>query len=345
MDAEANEKTVHVVKPRRPSPAPGIVLLLLGTLFVVFMYTFLHEGGHALVGIASGSTITAFSVSFLDLSAHVAMTGDLTPAQTIATNLAGVSMPLLVWLVFMLAAPRRGNLAVEDVKVVGSLVVLSSLLAWTVLPLLFWSGRAPGSDDVINFLNNSAIHPLWVGTAALLVYLAGWRLFVARIDGLRREIDLFRQPGGDTTTPAVRKTVFGVAGVWALCGLVAFGANGYRFDAPRADPFLPPPGYTLAKTVDLSRGGYEQAAMLTFTLDKPAVVGIFLLVEDVDSDYLEVRLTGPARYDRLIVHAEGYTARRDSPRLEDSLQPGQYELILTSRPSPGRVSIYVKGTP
>ena len=182
-----------MIQPRL-SQLLKIFLLLFITLFVFFLYTFLHESGHALIGVLSGGTITSFSVNFFDLSAHVGMTGQFTPAQAVANNLAGVSLPLLVWLGFMLVVPKRANFALESIKVVGSAMFLSSLLAWIILPLIFWAGQAP-RDDVINFLSNSRIHPLWVTIVALLAYISGWLLFAKKIGGLRYEIDLFLKAG------------------------------------------------------------------------------------------------------------------------------------------------------
>ena len=141
------------------APAPQLqkaALLLVMTLCVVFIYTFLHESGHALVGVLSGAEITTFSLGLWDLNPHVSLTGALTPTQRIVNNVAGVGLPLLVWLVWMLATPRRANLALQAVKLLSALVVLNTLLAWIVIPVLFWAGRAP-SDDVTQFLTNSGV--------------------------------------------------------------------------------------------------------------------------------------------------------------------------------------------
>ena len=328
----------------QPSQLQKVFLFLFVMLFAVFIYTFLHEGGHALVGILSGGMITAFSVNFLDLSAHVAMMGTLTPVQTVINNLAGAGLPLLVWLIFMLVAPKRANLAIESMKVIGSLIFLNTLLAWIVLPVLILAGQAP-SDDVTHFIINTGIYPLWVTIVALLLYIGGWLFFRSRIEGLRPEFERFRKVDQPVVTPEVRKTALGTLGVFVLCGLIAFSANGFKLVAPREDPFMPPPGYSLVKTIELSQAVYTQAVVHAFTLEKPAEAGVYLLIQDVISEYLDVKLTGSHAYDRLIVHAEGYTAHRDNPHVEESLQPGRYQLILTSKPSPGTLSIYTKGIP
>lgn len=45
------------------------------------------------------------------------------------------------------------------------------------------------------------------------------------------------------------------------------------------------------------------------------------------------------------IRAEGYTAHKDNPYREDNLLPGQYHFILTSKPSPGVLSILARGIP
>src|SRR6185369_16869958 len=97
--------------------ATGVVLLL--TLFVLVTYTFLHEGGHAIVGLLMGGTITAFNLNFLNLSAHVGIEGDLTTFQNCVISLAGVSFPLLIWAAFLSLAPRRSNLVIDSVKLIS----------------------------------------------------------------------------------------------------------------------------------------------------------------------------------------------------------------------------------
>ncbi len=52
-----------------------ILVILFVTLFVFFLYTFLHEAGHVLAGWLFGQSLTEFDASFWDLSAHVGLTG------------------------------------------------------------------------------------------------------------------------------------------------------------------------------------------------------------------------------------------------------------------------------
>lgn len=314
-------------------------------VFVAFMYTFLHEGGHALIGLLSGGTITAFNVNFLSLDAHVEMLADFTTAQRIANNLAGASLPLLIWLGFMALVSKRANVALEVIKVLSSVIVLSTLLAWMVLPMLYWAGQTP-SDDVINFLNNSGVHPLWVTGTAFLIFCAGWVLFWKKIDGLRRELDLFRNPEESALVPSVYRTALAMLSVFVFCGLLAFSANGFRFTAPRMDPFQLPQGYLLVSKISLSKTQDQAQSMVcSFSLTKAGMVGVYLLIENIQSEYFDVKLTGPGSYKHSLIHAEGYTAGKDAPRMESNLEPGQYTCVLNSRRSAGTLSIFTNIAP
>lgn len=320
-----------------------IFLLLFVGLFIVFIYTFLHESGHALVGLLSGGRITSFSVNFINLSAHVTVDGNLTPAQTIVMNLAGIFLPLLVWLVFILAVPKKANFALELVKFLGSIGFLGSLLPWIIFPLLFLAGKAPG-DDSTSFLRNSGVHPLWVSMAALLIFIGVWTLFRLKSNG---PITLFRQTDQESIAPGARKTIVILNGIFVLCGLLAFGFNGFKLSASRPAPVKPPQGYILVKTIDLSGVEYSGEAVHAFNLDKPKKVGIYLFVQEIDYDYFEVKLTGPNQYSFTIIRLEG--SDRKTPHkvytasMEENLQLGQYRLLLTNRRSSGLLFIYTRG--
>lgn len=325
----------------RTTQMTKILVWLAVTLFTVFLYTFLHESGHALVGILSGGQITAFSVNFWQLSAHVGMDASLTPGQMLINNLAGVGLPLMVLFAFLLGASRRTNLVIVYLKIIGSLIFLSTLFAWILLPVLTLFGISP-SDDVTNFIRNSGIYPLWVTAAALLILVCGGLLAVNRLGGANEAIQILRSTDLDYSSSGTRISLLGMAGIFIICVLAAFGLNGFQFSNSF---YQPPAGYRLLQTINLSESAHDQSIICDFTLTQPTQIGIHLLIEKVDSDYLEVRLTGEAEYDNLIVHAEGYTAEKDTPRMETTLQPGHYTCLLTSRLSPGTLSLYIKGLP
>ena len=89
-----------------------ILLCSFVILFVLFIYTFLHEAGHAIVGFAFGQSLMEFDISFWDFSAHVGIAGgQLTQSQLAIRSAAGAILPLLTWLVFMAYRRSRSSSA------------------------------------------------------------------------------------------------------------------------------------------------------------------------------------------------------------------------------------------
>lgn len=317
-----------------------VLLVLFITLFVVLTYTFLHEGGHALVAIFSGKQLTAFS--FIDFNAHVSLDGNLMPSQAILYYLAGVSLPLLVWLVFILLTPKQSFLTVESLKLVASGTVLSTLLAWIVLPVLFLYGKAPLADDVTNFLRNSGMPPLLVSGLALVLFIGGLVLLFRRITDLRSELVYFRRPDQQLVSQAVWKASGILATLLLLYAGVGFVANGFRLSAPNRPPsYLPPSGYTLVKTINLSEKEYAEETIYTIDVEKTSTVGIYLLIQNINSPYFEVVVSHPGAYQKQLIHAEGYTATQDTPHMEERFLAGKYQIILTSKISPGMLLVYL----
>lgn len=330
---------MNIVQTRK-TQYQKVFFVLFITLFVVLTYTFLHEGGHALVGIFSGKRLTAFS--FIDLNAHISLDGNLTPSQRILFNLAGVSLPLLAWLVFILLTPRRSLLTLESLKIIASAMFLSTLLTWIVLPVLFLYGKAPLSDDVTNFLRISSLPPLLVSGLAFVLFFSGLVLLSRRIPDLRTELAYFRRPDQELFTPAVWKASGILAALLLVYAGVGFAANGFRLSAPaRAPGYLPPSGYALVKTIDLSEKEYAGEEIYSVNIQKTSTVGVYLLIQNINTPYFEVILSNPGGYKKLLIHAEGYTATQDNPHMEEQLQAGKYQIILTSKISPGKLLVYL----
>ncbi len=174
-----------------------VAILLLILLATMLLYTTLHEAGHALVGLAFGGKITDFNVNFFNLSAHVGIDGQFTLPQSAAINVAGASLPLLVWFLVMLLLPKRIGLTLQWTKIVSAMGFLNTLLAWIILPFLFLSNSAPPADDVTHFIENSGFPPLAVAVVALAVYVTGWVVFALRIGDLRtafKQLDTASSP-------------------------------------------------------------------------------------------------------------------------------------------------------
>ena len=322
-----------------------VFLYLFAALFMIVLYVILHEGGHALVILFSGASLTDFSISLLDIGAHVSYSGELTPIQTVLMNIAGVGLPFLLWLVFMLLVPRRANRVVELFKAASSLAVLNVFLVWIVFPFLYMQGIAP-SDDATNFLQNSGLPPLLVAAGALGIYVCGWFFFRSKTLGFRAEVAYLRQPVEDQLSQSERRSLTIMGVVMAAALLTAFAANGFRFTtAQREFRSEPPAGYTLLRIVQLDQQAYESEVLASFTLTESRTIGFFLRVTNINTPYLDVRLIYPDGTYQTIIHGEAYTANLDTPHFSGKLLPGAYRLELTNQLSPGQVEIFTVGLP
>jgi hypothetical protein len=329
------------MKSKTSSTLLSITLVLFVALFVFFLYTFLHEGGHALTGFLFGQSLTEFDVSFWDLSAHVGMVGGaLTESQLAVQAAAGAGLPLLVWAIFISLVPRKANFTLETLKLLSSMAVVNTLLAWIVLPVFFWLGKAP-SDDVTNVLLHSQMPPFLLTFIAFLLYMGGWILFLSKIDGLRNEFLLFSTMDRETLLVGTRATIPVLTAIMA-CGIAfAFMLNGSA-DKNVLNKFSPPQGFSPVAHIDFSKQAYSTVTLAEFTLDEARYVGIFTVIENINTTYFDLSLVGSDGFSSIIMHGEGYTAAQDGGLWEQTLPAGTYQLVLTSHQSPGTASVYWK---
>jgi hypothetical protein len=328
-------------KTRTPSSLILITLILFVALFVFFTYTFLHEGGHALTGALFGQSLTEFDVSFWDLSAYVGMVGgELTRTQLAVRAVAGAGLPLIVWTVFISLVPRRSNFTLEALKLISSMAVVNTLLAWIVLPILFFLEKAP-PDDVTNFLRYNQMPPLLLTFIVSILYAGGWVLFLSKINGLRNELLLFSITDRERLSAGAQKTISILASLMVICVVTAFALNGLA-GRNSFNTFSPPQDFTPIAQLDLSKQPYPSVTLAQFTLDEPTYVGVFIVVRETNTTYFDLSVTGADGYSSVVLHGEGYNSFQDGGLWEENLPAGTYQVVLTSHQSPGTVSVYIK---
>jgi hypothetical protein len=310
-------------------------------LFVFFLYAFLHEAGHAIIGLLLGQALTEFNVSFWNFGAHVGMAGDeLTQTQLAIRSAAGATLPLLIWVIFLSLVPRKTNFFLETLKLISSMAVVNTLLAWIVLPVFFINGKAP-SDDVTNFLRYSQMPPLLLIFTAIILYLGGWIFFLSKIDGLRNEFMLFRTANLEMVIAEARTTISVMASVMiiALVLVVALNTSASRNSLNK---FSPPQDFEPVAKIDLSARAYSAETLTEFSLENSTYVGVFIAVQNINTTYFDLSVTGPNEFHSVVLHGEGYNAFQDGGLWEKNLSAGTYQLVLTSHQNPGLVSVYLK---
>ena len=310
-------------------------------MFVFFIYTFLHESGHALTGALFGQSLTEFDVSFWDLSAHVGMVGGaLTESQLAVQAVAGAGIPLIVWAVFISLVSRKASFILEALKFISSMAVVNTLLVWIVLPILFMIQSAP-PDDVTNFLRHSQMPPMLLTITASVLYTGGWILFLSKIDGLLNELLLFSITERNQLTAGIWKTIPAMVSILTLCVISAFALN-TSADKHLIDSFSPPKDFVPVAQLDLSKQAYPSETLTQFTLDESTIVGVFIIVKEINTTYFDLSVTGADGYSSIVLHGEGYNAFQDGGLWEENLPAGTYQLVLTSHQSPGTASVYIK---
>ena len=156
------------------------VLLFIFAWF--FVYAFLHEAGHAIVGIAYGGTIENFV--FWNLNAHVSIVGANYGEHGRALMLAaGVLFPRVIFVIVI-------GLYSSKIKFPGYhlcyftavlSLVAGAFWAWVVLPIRSLFTILP-PEDALNFLDTTGFHPILV--ALMFFILIGAFVFFAHSRGI-----------------------------------------------------------------------------------------------------------------------------------------------------------------
>ncbi len=145
-----------------------ILSLFISLILVIPIYILLHEGGHSLIAVLCGAKITKFSI----LGAYMSYEGgSFTPITLSLSNAAGMLLPVLTAVVYMLT--YRNQAASILYRIFSFLFVLvptGSILAWVLVPVLYLAGWAPPNDDVTKFINHSGLSPWMVLFAAIILF-------------------------------------------------------------------------------------------------------------------------------------------------------------------------------
>jgi hypothetical protein len=331
-----------------PATDRKTTFLLAGLIFFLFLlslllYTFVHEGGHALVGMALGGRLTAFDVNFFDLGAHAGIDGSFTPAQNALIAAAGVSLPVLLAVLFVLATPKKANTVLEGFRLFVFLGASSALLAWVAIPWLVQAGQTV-ADDSAGFMGYTHFPAALVSGAALVIFLAAWAVFLALTGGIKGLVARYRALPDDLNLPSTRRTFAGLAALGVLLGLVSIAV-------PRLlpDPLTTAPdGYQLQAAVDLSARALADESVYHLKLDQPASLSLFVALKDVKGAPVKVYLVGPDGYNETFLGVENppFDAGRATvnPRAL-RLGPGEYDLRITFQQCSGKVSVYSRVYP
>lgn len=313
----------------------GLALLSAATYLTI--YTTLHEAGHAITGLWFGQELSGFNIRFWDLSAHVSLSGALSPAQSAVQSAAGAVVPTLVWAIFMGLTSRRVNLQLHLFRLIASFGILGSLTVWVLLPLFRLSGGTFAGDDVTRFLQTSGIPPLVLSLISGALLLAGLGLLIRRAGGIKEQaarLDQLRQAGFSTADKRTLTALISIAAILLLGSLAADRSA-------KSASTRPPEGFQLAAEVQLDQGGFEEQILASFTLTGEESVSLYYVVNDLDTEYLDLQLIGANGIAVGLVHGEGWQANHASGEKEARLPAGDYRIVLTADHSPGTLQVFI----
>ena len=157
-----------------------VLYVFASALLSIIIYIILHEGGHMIVMLSAGATITDFSI----LTAHVSgVGGNYTNASDLWLHANGALLPVIVSFVYMLFYKKEGRSMFYHIfSYMFCLIPVGSLFAWVIIPFVYMQGNAPAGDDVTKFLYNFThdYHALLVSAVAVLIIAVGIILMIKK---------------------------------------------------------------------------------------------------------------------------------------------------------------------
>lgn len=146
----------------------------------IVLYIFLHELGHFLVAVACGAKNAKISI----MSARmISDGGNYNQITGSLFNLAGMLLPVLICFIStMFYNQKINNIFYKYFSLMFSVMTISSIIAWVIIPLISIFSTPPKGDDVTNFINTSQLNPLIVILVA--IFLITIMVLTASIKGI-----------------------------------------------------------------------------------------------------------------------------------------------------------------
>ena len=145
-----------------------IICVLIFAPLYLFIYTFFHEGGHAVVALIYGAEIDVFA---LGLNARVVHNGaEFSAFGDALHHIAGMLLPTVVG--FALVALYRSKVKFTGYHLcyfITCMGLIGSMSAWVAIPVISLFAAPPPGDDVTKFLESTGIYPLIVSAGVLFV--------------------------------------------------------------------------------------------------------------------------------------------------------------------------------
>ena len=210
------------------------ISILLFVPIWFFVYAFLHEAGHALVGIAYGGTIERFV--FWNFNPHVVIVGaNYSQIGKPLMNVAGILLPILISVIAISFYNLKIKFAGYHLCCFTAILslVLGAFAGWVIIPIRSLFTLSVMHEDMVRFSYNAGFHPVLVSLMGL--FLIGAFTFFAHKKGiLAGAWSALNSLNGKEVTVKTAKIKWGFVSVGLLCAaIVTFVA---AFFAPPYEP-------------------------------------------------------------------------------------------------------------
>jgi hypothetical protein len=244
-----------------------LLALLIIPLGVILLYALAHEGGHALVALFFGGTITEFEVNFFRHSPHISYAGVGDPLHKALISLGGPVLPLVLVLPVTLILRRTSSALVQGASLLFLVSLLPTTLASAAVALAYGLGSVQHSEDIAKFLLYSGANPFVTATAFLLLF-AAVLVFVIRVGRVKEAaahvVKALRGSQNERTVMLVGRIVIAVL-LFAVAVLVLRNVIGPSV------PVDQPLNYHTRLDVNLEEIKPDSVFFYNFHVDEPEV--------------------------------------------------------------------------
>ena len=145
--------------------ALNIGFILIVALGLIQIYTFVHEGAHALMAWVFGGGVSTFDINVLGGNPHVTYT----------------VFPLVLWFVFMIFLNKGKPLVLQKVALLLSFGIFGTLLPNVIIPLVYELGGDVRAEDMGKFLAHTGLNGFLVSGVMALVLLLAIMTFLRKV--------------------------------------------------------------------------------------------------------------------------------------------------------------------
>lgn len=149
------------------------ILVMIGiSLGVSLLYALVHEGGHALLVLLFGGTVTEFQANFFRHTPHVSYIGVSDSMHRALISLGGPVLPLLLIFPITLILRKSKNILLLGTSLLFLLSLLPTLLVSALISLIYGFGAVQATEDVAKFLYFSGLNPFITSGTFLALFIA-----------------------------------------------------------------------------------------------------------------------------------------------------------------------------